>query len=100
MTPLARWLCSSAFLVCPLASAAQATAPAGKLHITSVPPGATIEIDGKRQVQPTDVTLVVAANRRYRVTIKGGPGRVECTVTSEEVQPRQTVEVSCPASAH
>jgi hypothetical protein len=84
-------------VICCFASAifSQITEPKGFLHITSTPPRANIFINGNQRPELTDVTLVVYPGQ-YKVSIRGGPGNLNCPEKVFQVSAGQTVEVSCP----
>lgn len=64
----------------PKPSRAGAGKPTGSLHVTSTPAGAQVVVDGKpRGVTPLDVADVSAG--RHEVTVQGGAGSVQRTVT-------------------
>ncbi len=74
----------------------QIAPPLGRLHITSVPPGANITINGNLRPELTNVTLVVSPGE-YAVSVTGGPGNLNCPAKQKsQVLPGQTVEVACP----
>jgi hypothetical protein len=84
-------------VICLLSSPilSQITEPKGFLHITSTPPGANILIKGNLRPELTDVTLVVYPGQ-YGVSVRGGPGNLNCPEKIFQVSAGQTVEVSCP----
>jgi hypothetical protein len=85
----------SLWLLAPVFSS-QITPALGRLHITSVPQGANITINGNRRPELTNVTLVVSPGE-YAVSVTGGPGNLNCPAKQKsQVSPGQTVEVTCP----
>ena len=77
---------------------AQITPPLGRLRITSVPPGASITVNDKPRPESTNVTLVVAPGREYKVSVTGGPGNLNCQSTCR-VSPGQTVVIACTTNS-
>jgi hypothetical protein len=89
LLPLSLWLFA------PVLSS-QITPALGRLHITSVPQGANITINGNRRPELTDVTLVVSPGE-YAVSVTGGSGNLNCPAKQKyQVSPGQTIEVACP----
>jgi hypothetical protein len=69
--------------------------PVGKLEIQSTPTGATITINNQLRPERTNVILVVSPGR-YKVSITGGPGNLNCQLPEVYVQGGKTVTVTCP----
>jgi len=76
------------------AMSSQMPAPLGKLHITSIPAGAIITINGMKRNELTDVTLAVYP-ARYTVSVTGGPGNLNCLDKAVDVRSGQQAEVKC-----
>lgn len=87
------------FVVCwallfPPVSSLQAPAQAGRLRISSTPPGANITIDGQSMSQRTDSTFVVSPGK-HKVSLTGGPGNLSCQDKDVDVPSGQQVEIHC-----
>jgi hypothetical protein len=76
------------------ASPSQVTPALGRLHITSMPTGASITINGKLRPELTNVTLVVNPGK-YTVSVTDG-SKLNCRSKTVQVSKGQTVEVTCP----
>jgi hypothetical protein len=75
------------------------TAPRpGLLKVTSVPPGASVTINGKPMEGKTNATFVVTPGQ-YTVTAISGYKNLNCQPTPAQVNSGQTTQVVCQESA-
>jgi hypothetical protein len=81
-------------LLLPSAFPSQEPSQPGRLFVSSRPMGASITIDGKHMNQPTDATFV-ASSGTHKVSVTGGPGRLNCQDTEIQVSSGQQTTVYC-----
>ena len=81
-------------LLFPSAFSFQTPSKPGKLLVRSSPAGADITIDRKHMNQPTDATFV-ASPGTHKVSVTGGPGKLNCREKEIQVKADDTTEVKC-----